>query len=76
MNSGGEPDDKPPMTAAEFLLACKARGLSIAEIDEMNLGLVVDFIYAYDDMHDISENEEYLSDSGTVMATQADFDKF
>jgi len=51
--------------------------LSIAEIDELNLGIILDYIYAYDDINSASEaNEEYMPKSSIVYATQADFDKF
>jgi hypothetical protein len=64
------------MTAAEFLLACKVRGLSIADIDELNLGMIIDYIYDYDDINNIPENKENQHDSNVIMATQVDFDKF
>ena len=60
------------MTAAEFLIACKARGLSVAEIDELNLGLIVDYIYSYDDTYGLSNKEK----NDVKIATQADFDTF
>lgn len=69
------------MTSAEFLACCKMRGLSIAEIDEMNLGLVIDYIYKYDEYRNGKSNDEeekpsYHGDNGVVQATQADFDRF
>lgn len=61
------------MTAAEFLLACKVRGLSVAEMDELNLGLIIDYIYAYDDMQGLSNK---VKKDNVRAATQADFDTF
>lgn len=60
------------MTAAEFLLACKVRGLSIAEIDELNLGTIIDYIYAYDDV----QNGSQVKDDKARIATQDDFNSF
>ena len=61
------------MTAAEFLLACKVRGLSVAEIDELNLGLIIDYIYDYDDIYGLSDNEK---NDDVRVANQTDFDNF
>lgn len=61
------------MTAAEFLLACKVRGLSVAEIDELNIGLIIDYIYAYDDTYGLSDNEK---NDDVRVANQTDFDNF
>ena len=33
------------MTAAEFVLCCKNAGLAACEIDEWNIGTIMDFIH-------------------------------
>lgn len=33
------------MTAAEFVLCCKNAGLAACEIDEWNIGTIIDFIH-------------------------------
>ena len=40
---GGKEKDEP-MTAVEFVLCCKNAGLTAEEIDEWNIGTIIDFI--------------------------------
>jgi hypothetical protein len=67
------------MTTEEFLALCKANGLSIAEIDDLNIGKIIDYLYAYTDIlkqrYGIDENSQ-SANNGERMATQADFDAF
>lgn len=41
---GGKEKDEP-MTAVEFVLCCKNAGLTAEEIDNWNIGTIIDFIH-------------------------------
>jgi hypothetical protein len=66
------------MTTEEFLALCKANGLSIAEIDDLNIGTIVDYLYAYTDIlkkrYGVDDDNQPKSDVRT--ASQADFNAF
>ncbi len=68
------------MTTEEFLALCKANGLSITEIDDLNIGRIIDYIYAYTDIlkqrYGIDDENDSRFDSGERIATQADFNSF
>lgn len=67
------------MTTEEFLALCKANGLSIAEIDDLNIGRIIDYMYDYTDIlkqrYGIDENSKPVN-NGEKIATQADFNSF
>lgn len=54
------------MTTALFLLRCTELGLSMADLDELDYGMVMD-------MFTEKSNDDYPYNR---VATQADFDKF
>lgn len=66
------------MTTEEFLALCKSCKLSVAEMDELNVGTVIDYLYHYTDMkkqeYGVSDNNRF--DSKIRNATQADFNAF
>ena len=68
------------MTTEEFLALCKANGLSIAEIDDLNIGRIIDFIYDYTDIlqqrYGVDDNENSRSGSNIRIASQADMNAF
>ena len=59
------------MTTEMFLLTCKQVGLQIWELDEMTIGMVIDFIEEYIALHNPKSRKR-----ATRRATQADFDAF
>lgn len=56
---GGKEKDEP-MTAVEFVLLCKKAGLTAEEIDEWNIGTIIDFIQVKN--KSIMKNESRYSD--------------
>lgn len=54
------------MTTGLFMLRCKQLGLSVAELEEIDFGLVIDMLTE-------QTNDEY---NYPYKATQKDFDKF
>lgn len=68
------------MTTEEFLALCKANGLSIAEIDDLNIGTIVDYLYAYTDIlkqrYGVNDENNGRSDSDERVASQSDFNSF
>lgn len=67
------------MTTEEFIALCKANGLSIAEIDDLNIGRIIDYIYDYTDIlkqrYGI-DDEDSRPDSNVKVASQTDFNAF
>jgi hypothetical protein len=65
------------MTTEEFIALCKANGLSIAEIDDLNIGRIIDYIYSYTDILKQRYGVGNQSNQSDVrQATQSDFDAF
>jgi hypothetical protein len=69
------------MTTEEFIALCKANGLSIAEIDDLNIGRIIDYIYDYTDIlqqrYGVNDDENSSrSDSNVKIASQADMNAF
>ena len=56
---GGKEKDEP-MTAVEFVLFCKNAGLTAEEIDEWNIGTIIDFIQTKN--KSMKKNESRYSD--------------
>jgi len=59
------------VTTEAFLLTCKQAGLQIWELDEMTIGMAIDFIEEYIALHDPKKRKR-----AARRATQADFDAF
>lgn len=59
------------MTTEMFLLTCKQAGLQIWELDEMTIGMAIDFIEEYIAFHNPKNKKRPAR-----RATQADFDAF
>ena len=57
------------MTTALFLLRCVQLGISIRDLDLLTIGMV-------NDMHVESGNDQDADKNYSVLATQADFDRF
>jgi hypothetical protein len=66
------------MTTEEFLACCTTHGLTITDIDQLNLGSIIDYLYAYNDIikqqYGIEDNNQPESD--VKVANQADFNSF
>lgn len=65
------------MTTEDFIALCKSNGLSIAEIDALNIGQICDILFSYNDI--ISKryggkNKDNNDDARD--ATQEDMDTF
>lgn len=56
---GGKEKDEP-MTAVEFVLCCKNAGLTAEEIDDWNIGTIIDFIHIKN--KSMMKNESRYSD--------------
>ena len=56
---GGKEKDEP-MAAVEFVLCCKNAGLTAEEIDEWNIGTIIDFIHIKN--KSMMKNESRYSD--------------
>lgn len=56
---GGKGKDEP-MTAVEFVLLCKKAGLTAEEIDDWNIGTIIDFIHIKN--KSMMKNESRYSD--------------
>ena len=54
------------MTSALFLLRCTALGLSMQDLDDMDMGMIFDMF-----TEKLNDSYDYK-----VLATQEDFDKF
>ena len=59
------------MTTESLMVHALKRGLVIADFHELSIGMVLDYINQYDQMH---SNEKDLSSS--IEARQKDFDTF
>lgn len=59
------------MTTESLMVHALKRGLVIADFHELSIGMVLDYINQYDQMH---SNEKDLSSS--IEAGQKDFDTF
>ena len=57
------------MTTPLFLLRCVQLGISIRDLDLLTIGMV-------NDMYVESENDKDADKNYSVLATQADFDRF
>ena len=57
------------MTTPLFLLRCVQLGISIRDLDLLTIGMV-------NDMYVESENDQDADKNYSVLATQADFDRF
>ena len=57
-----------------FLLRCLEAGLSIADLDDLTIGLVMD-IWT-EKANDAAEREDEEKNGTVYMANQSDFDKF
>ena len=57
------------MTTPLFLLRCVHLGISIRDLDLLTIGMV-------NDMYVESENDQDADKNYSVLATQADFDRF
>ena len=57
------------MTTSLFLLRCVQLGISIRDLDLLTIGMV-------NDMYVESENDQDADKNYSVLATQADFDRF
>lgn len=57
------------MTTPLFLLRCVQLGISIRDLDLLNIGMV-------NDMYVESGNDQDAEKNYSVIATQADFDRF
>ena len=57
------------MTTALFLLRCVQLGISIRDLDLLTIGMV-------NDMYVESRNDQDADKNYSVLATQADFDRF
>lgn len=58
-----------PMTTPLFLLRCVQLGISIRDLDLLTIGMV-------NDMYVESGNDQDADKNYSVLATQADFDRF
>lgn len=54
------------------MVGATQRGLTIADIKEMDIGDIVDYVIEYNNMMDTNEDDK----PGVRRATQADFDRF
>ena len=57
------------MTTPLFLLRCVQLGISIRDLDLLTIGMV-------NDMYVVSGNDQDADKNYSVLATQADFDRF
>ena len=65
------------MTTEQFLALCKSNGLSIAELDNLNIGRTIDYLYSYTDiLKQRYGTGDKRKQSEEREATQADFDSF
>lgn len=64
------------MTTEFFLNLCYRCGLSRLDLEEMTIGMCIDFIYEYMELHKISTDSNHPKQSNVRQATQADYDAF
>ncbi|MGG3046214.1 hypothetical protein ABEO76_24305 [Bacillus anthracis] len=72
MNNNQEgTEQSEPFTTETFLLLCYKTGLSRADLDDMTIGMCLDYIDAYIDMQNPEKNKEKER-----KASQEDFNNF
>lgn len=61
-----------PMTTERLLVHAITRGLCVADLHEMSIGMIVEYINQYDQLHSNKENEE----EHIRKASQIEFNSF
>lgn len=60
-----------PLTTEGFLLVCRQCGLTSSDLKDMTVGMCLDYIEEYLDMHNPKREKKRVR-----KATQSDFDNF
>ena len=60
------------MTTESLMIHALKRGLLIADFNELSIGMILDYIYRYDSLHEDREEVE----ENTKSAIQNDFNSF